>query len=70
MSVDININLVDSVDGEELVDTVNSGDFVSAVSKIKLVNFVCQRVGKFCRWHQVGSSSRSCRHRVGGCCQQ
>ena len=66
----ININLVDSVDGKELVDAVNSGDFVSAVSKVKLVDFVYQRVERFCLWHQVGSSGRSCQHRVGRCCQQ
>ena len=51
--VAININLVDSVDGEELVDAVNSGYFESAVSKVKLVDFVCQRVGRFCRRHQL-----------------
>ena len=69
LSVAININLVDPIDGEELVDAVNSRDFLSAVSKVKLVDFFCQRVGRFCQRHQVGSSSRSCRHRVGRCCQ-
>ena len=56
----ININLVDSVAGEELVNAVNSGDFVSAVSEVKLVDLFCQRVGRFCRRYQLGSSSRSC----------
>ena len=66
----ININLVDSVEDKELVDAINSGDFVLAVSIGKLVDFFCQRVGRFCWRHQVGSSSRSYQHRVGECCQQ
>ena len=40
LSVAININLVDYVDAEELVDAVNSGDF--------LIGCQQRKVGKFC----------------------